>query len=113
MHNDGKTGSDRHDTRCQTSEVRERQVEWKLVQEVRKKYGMCLKFVSPGTAGVPDRIVLMPGGRMAFVEVKRPGEKMRPLQLRRKRQIEQQGFKVFCLDDPEKIGEVLDEIQGA
>ena len=113
MHNDEKNGSDRHDTRRQTSEVRERQVEWKLVQEVRKKHGMCLKFVSPGTAGVPDRIVLMPGGSIAFVEVKRPGEKMRPLQLKRKRQIEVLGFRVFCLDDPDRIWEVLDEIQGA
>lgn len=75
--------------------------------------GQAWKFVSPGTAGVPDRVVLIPGGKMAFVEVKRPGEKMRPIQLRRKRQIEKLGFRVFCLDDPDQIGEVLDEIQGA
>ena len=91
----------------------EKDVETKLVQTVRMMCGQAWKFVSPGMAGVPDRIVLMPGGKMAFVEVKKPGEKMRPLQLRRKRQIENLGFKVYCLDDPEKVEEVLDEIQGA
>ena len=89
----------------------EKEVEKKLVRKVRMMCGQAWKFVSPGTAGVPDRIVLLPDGRMAFVEVKRPGEKMRPLQLRRKRQIEELGFKVYCLDDPEKVEEVLNEIQ--
>ncbi|HCI73682.1 MAG TPA: nuclease [Lachnospiraceae bacterium] len=89
----------------------EKEVEEKLVRMARMKGGHAWKFVSPGMSGVPDRIVLMPGGRMAFVEVKRPGEKMRPLQLRRKRQIEALGFRVYCLDDPEKVGGVIDAIE--
>ena len=91
----------------------EKDVETKLVQMARMMCGQAWKFISPGMAGVPDRIILIPGGKMAFVEVKKPGEEMRPLQLRRKRQIENLGFKVYCLDDPEKVEEVLDEIQGA
>ena len=91
--------------------TKEKQVEYRLVSQVQKAGGMAVKFVSPGMAGVPDRIVLMPGGRVAFVEVKRPGGKMRPLQLRRKRQIEDLGFQVFCLDDPDLIGGMIDAIQ--
>lgn len=72
-----------------------------------------MKFVSPGMSGVPDRIVLFPGGHIAFVELKAPGKHMRPLQLRRKRQLETFGFSVYCIDRPEQIGGVLDEIRGA
>jgi hypothetical protein len=48
---------------------------------------------------------------MAFVELKAPGKKMRPLQVRRKRQLEALGFLVYCVDRVEQIGEVLDEIK--
>ncbi|WP_405288654.1 VRR-NUC domain-containing protein [Methanobrevibacter sp.] len=72
---------------------------------------MCLKFVSPGCDGVPDRIVLLPYGKIAFVELKAPGKKMRPLQEKRKRQLESLGFLVFCIDDKDKIEVMLDEIQ--
>ena len=91
--------------------MEEKQIESKLVKAVKQSGGLCLKFVSPTLDGVPDRIVLLPEGKIAFVETKRTGGKMRPLQLRRKKQIEQLGFKVFCLDDPNDIKEVLDEIQ--
>ena len=91
--------------------MEEKQIESKLVKAVKQLRGLCLKFVSPTLDGVPDRIVLLPEGKIAFVETKRTGGKMRPLQLRRKKQIEQLGFKVFCLDDPNDIKEVLDEIQ--
>lgn len=53
--------------------MRESKIEAYLKQQVEAAGGMCLKFVSPGTAGVPDRLVLMPGGKMGFVELKRPG----------------------------------------
>ena len=45
-------------------------VEGHLREEAKKRKGMALKFVSPGMNGVPDRIVLMPDGKMAFVELK-------------------------------------------
>ena len=67
--------------------MRERFIERKFVEAVKKKGGFAPKFVSPGLDGMPDRIVLFPMGRIAFVELKAPGEKMRPLQVRRKRQL--------------------------
>ena len=72
---------------------------------------MALKFVSPGMNGVPDRIVLMPDGKMAFVELKAPGKKPRPLQLKRKRMLGRLGFPVYVVDNIEQIGGILDEIQ--
>lgn len=92
--------------------LREKQIEKKLVEAVRRNGGLAPKFVSPGMAGVPDRLVLLPGGHGAFVELKAPGKVMRPLQLRRKSQLENLGFKVFCVDGVEQIGGVIDEIRG-
>ncbi len=89
--------------------MREKIIEQCLVKAVKKQDGMCPKFVSPGMNGMPDRIVLMPGGRIAFAEVKAPGRKPRPLQLRRHEQLRRLGFEVFVLDDPEQINSLLFE----
>jgi len=91
----------------------EKQIEQKLVKAVKAKGGLAPKFVSPGFDGVPDRIVLLPRGRIAFIELKAKGRKMRPLQVRRKRQLESLGFSVYCIDSPEQIGGILDEIQSS
>lgn len=91
--------------------MEEKKIETKLVKAVKQLRGLCLKFVSPSMDGVPDRIVLLPGRRIAFVETKTTGEKMRPLQVKRKRQFEALGFSVYCLDDAEQIEEVLNEIR--
>lgn len=90
----------------------EKEIEPKLTRAVKERGGLCRKFTSPGTAGVPDRLVLLPMGKIAFVELKAPGKKMRPLQIKRKRQLEALGFKVYCIDGIEQIGGVLDEING-
>jgi len=89
----------------------EKEVEKKLVTAVQLMDGVAVKFVSPGFAGMPDRLVLLPGGRMAFVEVKRPGEQPRPLQKARHRMLQRLGFKVYVLDRVEKIGGIIDEIR--
>lgn len=60
--------------------MREKVIEQKLVAEVKKAGGICPKWAAPGFDGVPDRIAMFPGGKIAFVEVKAPGEKPRPLQ---------------------------------
>ena len=91
--------------------MREKSIEQKLVVAVRAAGGLAPKFVSPGWDGVPDRIVLFPSGRMAFVELKSPGKVMRPLQMRRKRQLENLGFKVFCVDGVEQIAGVIEKIR--
>ena len=59
----------------------EKEVERKLRLLAAKHGGKCLKWVCPGWSGVPDRLVLLPGGRVYFVELKRPkGGKISPLQ---------------------------------
>ena len=93
--------------------MKEKEIEEKLRREVKGMGGLALKFISPGLSGVPDRIVLLPGGHIAFVELKAPGKKMRPLQLKRKRQLEELGFSVYCIDQPEQIDIVLERIGGA
>lgn len=91
--------------------MNEKIVERKLVTEVKKRGGLCPKFVSPGLVGVPDRLVLFKGGLLAFVELKAPNKKSRPIQVKRIGQLKQLGFKVFVVDNVEMIGGVLDEIQ--
>ena len=91
--------------------MREKQVEQKLVRAVKARGGICPKFVSPGFDGMPDRIVLLPERHFGFVEVKAPGEVPGPLQVSRHRMMKRLGFQVYVLDDPEKIGGILDEIQ--
>lgn len=90
--------------------MREKQIEQQLVATVRKRDGLCPKWVSPGFDGVPDRIILLPGGRIAFAELKAPGKKPRPLQERRIAQLRRLGFNVYVIDSIEMIGGVLDEI---
>lgn len=91
--------------------MREKTVEGKLVRAVKAAGGICPKWVSPGFDGMPDRIVLLPHGRMAFVEVKAPGEKPRPLQESRHELLKTLGFRVYVLDSPERIGGIIDEIR--
>ncbi len=93
--------------------MREKAIESKLVKAVKNMGGLAPKFISPGLDGVPDRLVLLPEGKIAFIEVKAAGENLRPLQVRRKRQLESLGFSVYCIDSPEQIGGILSEIQSA
>ena len=90
--------------------MREKTVEIQLTHAVKLMGGIAVKFVSPSWAGIPDRLVLLPHGHMAFVELKAPGKHLRPLQEKRKRQFEALGFRVFVIDSPEQIGGMLDEI---
>ena len=89
----------------------ESKIEKELVSMVRKHGGRCLKWVSPGNAGVPDRIVMMPHGKLHFVELKAPGKKPRPLQLARHRLLRSLGFRVYVIDSVEQIGGMLDEVR--
>ena len=93
--------------------MREKTIEAKLVKAVRIMGGLAPKFVSPGFDGVPDRLVLLPQGKIAFIELKAPGKALRPLQVRRKRQLETLGFPVYRIDSPEQIGDLQDEIQSS
>ena len=92
--------------------MRESTIESRLREEAKKRGGMAIKFVSPGLNGVPDRLVLMPYGRVAFIELKAPGKTPRASQLKRKRPLEGLGFRVYVVDGVDQIGGVLNEIQG-
>lgn len=91
--------------------MREKTIEQKFTAAVKNAGGLALKFTSPGFDGVPDRLALLPGGKLAFVEVKAPGKKPRPLQLARHRTLRRLGFKVYVLDDEKQIGGMIDEIR--
>ena len=91
--------------------MREKETERKLVRAVKRVGGICPKFVSPGMDGMPDRMILLQGGKIGFVEAKAPGRKPRILQVRRHRQLRNLGFPVFILDDPEQIPSILVEVE--
>ena len=92
--------------------MREKVIEQKLVQEVKKVGGLAVKFTSPGFNGMPDRLVILPKGWIAFVEVKAPGLKLRPLQVKRHEMLRHLGCKVFVLDDEGQISKLFDEMMG-
>ena len=82
----------------------EKEVERYLREQVKKKLGgMALKFVSPGLSGVPDRVVLLPGGKVIFVETKAPGKKLRKLQEYVCGMIADLGFEVRMIDTKPKV----------
>ena len=83
--------------------MRENEVEKQFVKAVRAAGGQALKFTSQSMNGVPDRLVLLLGGKCAFVELKAPGKQMRILQRKRRQQLEALGFPVFWVDRPEQI----------
>jgi len=91
--------------------MREKIIEKKLVQATKGMGGIAPKLISPGFDGMPDRIVLLPYGKLAFVEVKAPGQKPRALQAARHKLLRGLGFRVNVLDDVQQIGGLLDEIR--
>lgn len=94
------------------ADMREKVIEHALVMATRSKGGIALKFTSPGFVGMPDRLVLLPHGRMGFVELKALGKKPRALQLARHRLLRRLGYKVYVIDGIEQIAVVLNEIGG-
>ncbi|SDX64669.1 VRR-NUC domain-containing protein [Salimicrobium album] len=87
--------------------MREKDVETYLKTNIEKRNGWCVKFESPGLSGVPDRICMVPGGRLFFVEVKRPGQKLRKLQQKRKEQFESLGQHVHTVSNKEEVDEFM------
>lgn len=88
------------------SKVREDVIERHLVNEVKKAGGIAYKFVSPSRRAVPDRLVLLPGGKVIFVECKAPGEKPRPDQLREHARLFALGHQVVVLDSKD-LAEII------
>lgn len=90
--------------------MRESKVEKHLATQVKKLGGLCWKFVSPNLRGVPDRVVVIPGGRVFFVELKAPGRTLRINQERRARELRQRGVLPLVLDSIEAVDAWLEVI---
>ena len=88
----------------------EKEIEKKFALAVKRAGGIAPKFVSPGFAGMPDRLVLLPDGVIAFAELKAPGQKPRPLQEARHRLLRRLGFRVYVIDREDQIGGMLREL---
>ena len=92
--------------------MREKHIEQKLIKKVKDKGGLALKLVSPSLDGLPDRLLLLSKGKIAFAELKAPGKKLRPLQEKRKRQLEELEFLVFVIDNADEIDAVIEKVTG-
>ncbi|EFM10152.1 VRR-NUC domain protein [Paenibacillus curdlanolyticus YK9] len=93
--------------------MRERDIETYLREKVRAAGGKAYKWTSPGNAGVPDRIVMLPGGRVAFVELKAPGKKATPLQVNQQRTISNLGLPVTVIDSKAGADAFISRMQAA
>lgn len=87
--------------------MREQDIEIYLRNQIKAIGGRAYKFVSPGNAGVPDRLVLLPGGRTVFVELKAPGRKPTSLQEVQHKRIRALGHSVFVIDSKQKVDEFI------
>ena len=92
--------------------MKEKILERRLVQAIKAMGGIAPKFTSPGFDGMPDRLLLLPMGKIAFVEVKRYGEKPRPLQIARHGLLRRLGFRVYVLDEEAQIHQITKEMGG-
>lgn len=90
--------------------MREKEIEKYLREEIKKLGGIAYKFTSPGNSGVPDRLVLLPYGVMAFVELKAPGGKTTAIQDRQISRIQKLDFDVYVIDSKEKVDEFVFEM---
>lgn len=90
--------------------MREKEVEKKLVDGIRKLGGCAYKWVSPGRDGVPDRIVLMPGGRIWFIELKTNAGRLSPRQEYQLNFLASLGFSTSVLRGAGAVEEFLREV---
>lgn len=85
----------------------EKEIESYLTHRAREMGGRAFKFISPGCSGVPDRIVILPGGKIGFLELKSPGEKPRREQEHRIRQLRNLGCMAWVADSTEEVDRFL------
>lgn len=89
----------------------EKKIEDRLVSEVIKINGLCLKLNSQSANGIPDRLVLLPKGKLYFIELKRPGEKLRSLQEYWMRTINKIGFNIIKIDSLESVDKFIEKVR--
>ena len=85
----------------------EKTIERYLVHKAREQGGLAIKWVAPAMAGVPDRIVFFPGGRIVFVELKAPGQKQTPIQVRVTKMLIDLGADVRVIDSKEAVNDLF------
>lgn len=90
--------------------ILEKKIEAYLRNQVKKRRGIAFKFVSPGYNGVPDRLIVMPGGHIYFVEVKNERGRLSPLQLQCHKILEALGVHVFVLWSKEDVDAFMEII---
>ncbi len=88
----------------------ENTIERRFKNEIKKHGGKAFKFISPGTAGMPDRIVLLPGGRAVFVELKAPRKELRPLQEKRAEELRALGFQAYKIASIQEVENFITEV---
>lgn len=88
----------------------EKLVERKLVQQVKENGGMCIKLLCNHILGLPDRMCLLPGGKIAFIELKTTGEKPKRIQVFMHDKIRKLGFQVLVIDSTKKVSEFINDI---
>lgn len=88
----------------------ESQIERHFCKKVKELGGLAVKLSPTGTAGMPDRLVLLPGRRIAFVEFKAPGKKPRPIQQKRINELQKLGFEAVCIDSYQKVAAFLEAV---
>lgn len=93
--------------------MRERDIEIYLRDQVKKAGGKAYKFESPGNDGVPDRLVVFPFNRIYFVELKAPGKKPRPLQVKQMRDLSNFDCDVRVIDSKEGVDDFIREVGDA
>jgi hypothetical protein len=87
--------------------MREKTLEKKLREKVKAQGGIAVKLFSPYLTGLPDRLVLMPGGRACFAELKSTGENPTPTQVKRHDQLRRLGFVVAVIDTSELLEDFM------
>jgi hypothetical protein len=85
----------------------EKNIERHLVQKARDNGGLAIKWVAPAMAGVPDRIVFFPGGRIVFVELKAPGQRQTPIQIRVTKMLTDLGADVRVIDSKKAVDDLF------
>ena len=90
----------------------EKYLEKRLREEIRKAGGLAIKFTSPYFTGMPDRLVLMPKGRIWFVEVKSTGKKLKDIQDAQAKKLQELGFNARLVDSKATLDSLIEEVRG-
>lgn len=98
--------------KARREKMSEQAIERYLVQSVKEMGGLCLKFTSPGQAGVPDRLIILPGGQVFFAELKAKGGRQSPRQKVMAEKLEQLGCQVQTLFGKEEVQRYLEDLEG-